>query len=107
MVWQLKILFVLLDQFISWPGNKSILIYLSQWWWLLKTGFQWKDVDAPAFHSPRMTEIKAVYSAQHKHSGIDIIMSTAGFWLAPQQEHLSCPEAQITKEPSGSMCPSF
>lgn len=26
-----------------------------------------------------VAEIKAVYSAQHKHTGINIVMSTAGF----------------------------
>ncbi len=65
----------------------------------LSSVHQCKSVDAPALHSVCMTEIKAVYSAQHKHIGIDIVMSTAGFWLSHQQEHLSCPGAQITKSP--------
>lgn len=45
-------------------------------------------------------EIKALYSAQHKHVGIDIVMSAAGSRPALQQEHLSRPGAQITKSPA-------
>lgn len=58
-----------------------------------------EHVDAPALHSVCRTEIKAVYSAQHKHVGINTVMSAAGFRLAPRQEHLSSPAAQITKSP--------
>lgn len=72
-------------------------------WYKSKMGLYHQSItvsmDAPALHCVCMTEIKTVYSAQHKHIEIDIVMSTAGFWLALQQEHLSRPGAQITKSP--------
>lgn len=47
-----------------------------------------------------VSEIQAVYSAEHKHSQINTIMSAAGFWLRPRPEHLSRPPAQITTNPA-------